>query len=175
MELELNCVDISLFAQFCIFYILKYLILFLQNGSGTIDYKDNTITATINVLNGLNVSTSISIFGRGTEQSTNVPELSHTKSFTFVYQHNDTKTSNRMVSLGERQPNDKLLALKRKIVRTRNRFAEDEFEYQDINHFLTKVTFEFDVSRFYHSFFIVLINIIHLIISVCSRQLVWLL
>lgn len=68
------------------------------------------------------------------------------KSFTFVYAHNMTQTKNRIVSLGQRQPNDKLLIQRKKLVKNMNRFAEGEFQYEDRNKFITTVTFSFSVS-----------------------------
>lgn len=68
------------------------------------------------------------------------------RSFAFVYAHSSGKSRNRIVSMGKRQPNDKLLYFKSKLVRKSNRFAEDEFQVQDNDYSITKVTFTFSVS-----------------------------
>lgn len=88
------------------------------------------------------------------DESSIIPELFQTqmtdsKSFTMIYTHNNTQTKNHTVSLGQRQPNDKLLKVKRKLVRKSNHFAESDFVYRDNSRFITKISFAFDVSIYY--------------------------
>lgn len=146
-----------------------------QNGSGSLEHNNNgAVTATIHVLNGRNFTAFISIYGHGVKQLSNAPEFPSTKSFTFVYRHSRTQSRNRSVSLGQRQPNDNLLAVKRKTVRIRNRFAQDDFQYEDINHFITKITISFDVRHSNSLLYIfVCVSITPIFIFICSRQPVW--
>lgn len=126
------------------------------------------MSATINVINGTNVRATVGIYGFSsggvkTFISESLPvffeaKLFKPRSFTFIYAPNNTASRDRMVSLGQRQLNDKLLYFKSKIVRKSNRFAEDDFHIYDSSRFLTKVTFSFSVSSMCFYLSIVFIN-----------------
>lgn len=115
--------------------------------------KERTLQATLNIVNGTNVHVTGEIYGpavsviddlsRFTQHSNHVKP----KTMTVVYGHNSTKTRNRKINLGSRQPGDKLIEYQTKNVTLSYRFAETEFVYHDEHKHITSVGFSFDVSH----------------------------
>lgn len=115
----------------------------------------DTIAATVYVIDGINVTASVRI-NENTQRAMINPSFARPfsnddrrkpKFYAFIYAHNSTQTRNRIVSVGERQPDDKLLKVERKVARVKNNFAESEFEYENMDHYITRITFSFSVSR----------------------------
>lgn len=107
----------------------------------------------INIVNGTNVrvtgkiyAPAVNVFAKGIQynfkENTKIP-----KTMTIVYGHNSTRTRNRKIVLGHRQPGDRELDSETKNVTITYRFPEFEFQYQNPSHSLTAVEFSFDVRR----------------------------
>lgn len=119
--------------------------------------RDNIISATINIVKCANANVTASIFASNED---NQPKYKNStffqgifgdrllspRSFTFIYRQQNAPTKNRIISLGERQANDKLLKFESKLIKTKFRFPEDSFEYEDATKSITKITFSFSVS-----------------------------
>lgn len=119
--------------------------------------RDNVVTAVINTINCTDTKTTVQVFVskqghltsyRNSSFFRNIfgDRLLYPRSFTLIYAHNNTRSRNRIISLGQRQPNDKLLQFESKLVKVINRFAEDDFQYENETRSITKITFSFDVS-----------------------------
>lgn len=137
----------------------------MQESNGKVDFRLNdglldetVVQTTLNVLNCMNLNITARILGFeasvSSQLSTNPftaeifgDKLFEPKSFALIYAHNNTKSMDRFVSIGQRQPNDTLLKFERKTVTSDlSSFPEHEFEYNDPNTFITQIQFEFNVS-----------------------------
>lgn len=115
--------------------------------------KERTLQATINIVNGTRIHVtaavhgpSVSVLDAGSVQRfALLRNQAVPKTMTIVYGHNATKTRNRKVILGQRQPGDKLIDFQTKNVTLSFRFAETEFEYHDKQKHITSVGFSFNV------------------------------
>ena len=132
----------------------------LQTSNGTVDFKENSgpqnssvLEATLVIINGTTFTakalidtlddglvSGVTFIGR--QEPAFEPQ-----SFTMIYKHNSKESKNRKISIGKRQPGDKLLKFERKRAGITNRFAETEFKFpRDTSKSLTYVGFTFDVS-----------------------------
>lgn len=116
--------------------------------------KTKTVKTVLSVYNATNliVHAHLSGFDHGLESlfatyHTNPYNIFKPKSFTLVYEHNSAQTKDRLISIGERQTNDKLLYTASKLVTTTSRFAEDDFQYEDELKSISCIEFSFDVSE----------------------------
>lgn len=111
----------------------------------------------IHIFNGRNVTLMAHIYGYGASQASRIftdpldveiygDEMFESHSFTLVYAYNQTRTRNRIVTVGRRQPNDKLLKFESKTARITGRFPELDFEFNDGRKYLTFARFSFNVS-----------------------------
>lgn len=74
-------------------------------------------------------------------------KLFEPKSFTFIYAHNETRSKNRLLTIGQRQINDTLVKFEKITVTNElSRYPEQEISYNSPNAFITQVEFKFDVS-----------------------------
>lgn len=111
--------------------------------------------------NCLNLNVTAQIHGHGasigTQLSTNPftaelfgDKLFEPKSFAFIYAHNETRSMNRLLTIGQRQSNDTLLKFEKYTVTNDvNSFPEYEVEYNDPQAFITQVNFKFNVSSLF--------------------------
>lgn len=125
-----------------------------QRSNGTVEIKsdpkkDKTVLATINVIDGTNVTVMAQIHTTSVTTGVNFAVLNtmhKPKVFTVAYAHNTTQTRNRKINLGQRQQGDVVLAEQTKNVTLSTRFAEAEFIYKSPNTHITAVSFSFSVS-----------------------------
>lgn len=69
------------------------------------------------------------------------------KSFAFIYAHNETRSMNRFLTIGQRQINDTLVKFEKITVTNElSQYPEYEIAYNTPNTFITQVAFKFDVS-----------------------------
>lgn len=75
-------------------------------------------------------------------------KLFEPKSFALIYAHNETRSMNRLSTIGQRQINDALLKFEKITVTNElSRYPEHEIAYDNPNAFITQVEFKFDVSN----------------------------
>lgn len=97
------------------------------------------------------------IYGYGASEATQIftdpliveiygDKMFESRSFTLVYAHNHEQKRNRIISVGQRQLNDKLLKFESKVNTIARRFPESDFEFYDERKYLTCVKFSFSVS-----------------------------
>lgn len=97
------------------------------------------------------------IYGYGASEATRIftdpllvemygDKMFESRSFTLVYAHNNKPKRNRIVTVGQRQPNDKLIKFESRTNVMINRFPESDFEFYDETKYLTCVRFSFNVS-----------------------------
>lgn len=117
--------------------------------------KTKTVKAVINVYNATDLKIHGSLRGIDSQlgdlfEKTTLWGLSSKvfkpKSFTLIYEHNQTQSNQRQVKIGERQKNDRILDTKVKMVTISSRFAESDFQFDDATKSITCAEFIFDVS-----------------------------
>lgn len=86
-------------------------------------------------------------------------ELFEPKSFAFIYAHNETRSMNRLLTIGQRQINDTLVKFEKITVTNElSQYPEHEIAYNSPKAFITQVQFKFDVSSsfllLFHYFFL---------------------
>lgn len=97
------------------------------------------------------------IYGYGASEATRIfidpfyvemygDKMFESRSFTLVYAHSHKRRRNRVISVGQRQPNDKLLKFASNTNVIIKRFPESDFEFYDDTKYLTYVKFSFSVS-----------------------------
>lgn len=112
---------------------------------------DNKLQVMLNIVNGTNVKVTGKIYGAKVStfrggMANNLPKPP--KTMTVIYGHNSTRTSNRKIILGYRQPGDMLIDTIVKNLTITNHFAETEFQYEKATHFFTAVEFTFAVRQY---------------------------
>lgn len=116
--------------------------------------KEKTLQAMLSIVNGTNVvvtgkisGPSVNVYSSGMlSQMAKNSQRTIPKTMTVIYGHNSTRTRNRKIILGHRQPKDRPLETIAKNVTFTYRFAETEFEYHNDKQSITAVAFSFDVS-----------------------------
>lgn len=151
----------------------RFAICHLQTSSGDVEFRQNdgqreeTVIQTIlKVNNCINLNVTAQIYGMGASVATQLfkhpyvaeiagDKLFEPKSFAFIYAHNETRSMNRFLTIGQRQFNDTLLKFAtQSVTNDVNIFPEYEFEYSDPMAFITQVEFKFNVSFMeLHNFF----------------------
>lgn len=105
----------------------------------------------LNIVNGTNIRVNCKIFAPSVSVFTGVQQGIHSiinapKTMTIVYGQNSTQTQNRIVILGQRQPEDIILDQQRaNVTVSQFQFAKHEFEYHNKDAYITAAKFAFDV------------------------------
>lgn len=97
------------------------------------------------------------IYGYGASEATRIftdpfnveiygDKMFQSRSLTLVYAHKHEQRGNRSITVGQRQPNDKLLKFESKVNVITKRFPESDFEFYDERKYLTCVKISFSVS-----------------------------
>lgn len=98
------------------------------------------------LLRGLSIGNGIETIVNNYQHLLGTVPFFKPKSFALIYAHNETETNRRYVALGQRQDGDELIHHEEKLVRTSNRFAQDEFLFEQPTSSITCVEFSFNVS-----------------------------
>lgn len=114
--------------------------------------KEKTLQTILSIINGTNFKVTATMYGASVnlfDADSLIKSLGEKqtkpKTFTVVYGHNSTRSLNRKINIGHRQHGDKMLAFQSKNVSISSRFAENEFEFQDNQKYITSIGFSFDV------------------------------
>lgn len=113
---------------------------------------DRSVQALINVINAMEFTVSLSIYGPNVFIGNTLNVYSaqfKPKTFTVFYRHNTTQSRNRIFSIGQRQPNDRIIEFQRKNVTLPKdifkKFADDSFSFENPSKYITAIRFSFDV------------------------------
>lgn len=167
---------LSCFPSFWFFPLITYVAIILnhvvcgtvQTSTGYIHFnnddndtkrQETVVQSVLNLNNCTNLNITAQIRGYGASMTSLLSydplaaelyddKLFEPKSFALIYAHNETRSMNRLSTIGQRQINDALLKVEKITVTNElSRYPEHEIAYDNPNAFITQVAFKFDVSK----------------------------
>lgn len=130
---------------------------------------EQVVTANLQIVNCTNLNVTVRMTGNNASVASQLlvdamlaevygDKLFEDKSFALVYAHNETRSMDRILRIGQRQPNDALLRTETiRVNNELNSFPQQEIAYDDTRAFITQTEFTFNVSHPIIHFIVVLV------------------
>lgn len=137
----------------------------MSTGTVQLNYTDDgprveqIVSANLHIENCTNLNATVRMTGNNASVASQLlvdamlaevygDKLFEDKSFALVYAHNETRSMDRILRIGQRQPNDTLLMAE--TLRVNNEltsFPQQEIAYDNSKAFITQTEFTFNVSH----------------------------
>lgn len=121
--------------------------------------NEQVVSANLHIANCTNLNVTVRMTGNNASVASQLlvdamlaevygDKLFEDKSFALIYAHNETRSMDRILRIGQRQPNDTLLVTETVRVNNElNSFPQHEIAYDNSMDFITQTEFTFNVSH----------------------------